>query len=66
VAAPPEVVFDLLSDMARHDRWVPGPEQFGQTTDVEPYPVRFGITAAIRALSSSAARRSCSLSAGAS
>ncbi len=42
VAAPPEVLFDLLSDMPHYGRWLPGSEQFGQTTDVDPYPVRLG------------------------
>jgi uncharacterized protein YndB with AHSA1/START domain len=42
VAAPPEVLFDLLSDMPRYGRWLPGSEQFGQTTEVEPYPVQLG------------------------
>jgi hypothetical protein len=42
VDAAPQVLFDLLSDMPRYGRWLPGSAQFGQTTDVEPYPVRLG------------------------
>jgi len=42
VAAPPETLFDLLSDMPNYGRWLPGSDQFGRTTDVEPYPVEFG------------------------
>ncbi len=42
VSAPPAVLFDLLSDMPRYDRWLPGSEEFGKTTDVEPYPVQLG------------------------
>jgi carbon monoxide dehydrogenase subunit G len=42
VAAPPAVLFDLLSDMPNYGRWLPGSGQFGETTDVEPYPVRLG------------------------
>ena len=42
VAAPPEVLFRLLSDLPNYRDWLPGSGQFGQTTDVEPYPVRLG------------------------
>jgi uncharacterized protein YndB with AHSA1/START domain len=42
VAAPPEVLFKLLSDMPNYGEWLPGSGQFGRTTDVEPYPVRLG------------------------
>ena len=42
VAAPPSVLFELLSDMPRYDRWLPPSADFGATTDVEPYPVRLG------------------------
>jgi hypothetical protein len=42
VAAPPAVLFDLLADLPRYDEWLPSSEQFLQTTDVEPYPVRLG------------------------
>jgi hypothetical protein len=42
VAAPPSTVFELLSDMPNYGRWLPGSEQFGATTDVEPYPVQLG------------------------
>jgi hypothetical protein len=42
VAAAPAVLFELLSDMPNYGRWLPGSGQFGETTDVEPYPVRLG------------------------
>ena len=42
VAAPPEVLFDLLSDLSNYNRWLPPSAQFSGTTDVEPYPVRLG------------------------
>jgi len=42
VAAPPEVLFELLSDMPNYGRWLPGSGQFGRTTDVKPYPVQLG------------------------
>jgi hypothetical protein len=42
VAASPELLFGLLSDMPNYDRWLPPSGQFASTTDVEPYPVRLG------------------------
>jgi hypothetical protein len=42
VAAPPSRLFELLSDLPNYGRWLPGSGQFGQTTDVEPYPVQLG------------------------
>jgi hypothetical protein len=42
VAAPPGLLFDLLSDMPNYGRWLPASGQFARTTDVEPYPVRLG------------------------
>ena len=42
VAAPPRLLFSLLSDMPNYDRWLPPSSQFSRTTDVEPYPVRLG------------------------
>jgi hypothetical protein len=42
VAAPPAILFGLLSDMPNYGRWLPGSAQFAETTDVEPYPVRLG------------------------
>jgi hypothetical protein len=42
VAAPPGVLFELLADMPNYGRWLPGSQQFGRTTDVEPYPVQLG------------------------
>jgi hypothetical protein len=42
VAAPPELLFELLADLPNYGRWLPGSEQFGRTTDVDPYPVALG------------------------
>jgi len=42
VAAPPELLFKLLSDMPNYGEWLPGSGQYGATTDVEPYPVQLG------------------------
>jgi hypothetical protein len=42
VAAPPGLLFALLSDLPNYDRWLPPSSQFASTTDVEPYPVQFG------------------------
>jgi uncharacterized protein YndB with AHSA1/START domain len=42
IAAPPALLFSLLSDMPNYGRWLPPSGQFSDTTDVEPYPVRLG------------------------
>jgi hypothetical protein len=42
VDAPPVVLFKLLSDLPNYGKWLPGSAAFGQTTDVEPYPVQLG------------------------
>jgi hypothetical protein len=42
IAAPPEVLFALLSDMPNYATWLPNSDQFKRTTDVEPYPVQLG------------------------
>ncbi len=42
IAAPPSLLFGLLSDMPHYDRWLPPSGQFARTTDVEPYPVQLG------------------------
>jgi hypothetical protein len=42
VAAPPGALFELLADLPNYGRWLPGSQQFGQTTDVTPYPVQLG------------------------
>ena len=42
IAAPPELLFGLLADLPHYGQWLPGSEAFGRTTDVEPYPVRYG------------------------
>lgn len=42
IAAPPELVFGLLADMPNYGRWLPPSQQFGHTTDVQPYPVQLG------------------------
>lgn len=42
VAATPDVLFELLADLPNYRRWLPGSTAFGETTDVDPYPVRLG------------------------
>jgi hypothetical protein len=42
IAAPPELLFRLLSDLRNYGDWLPGSGSYGQTTDVEPYPVQLG------------------------
>jgi hypothetical protein len=42
IAAPPEVLFELLSDLPNYSKWLPDSDQFKRTTDVEPYPVQLG------------------------
>lgn len=42
VAAPPAILFELLSDMPNYGRWLSGSAAFGATTGVEPYPVQLG------------------------
>ena len=42
VAAPPALLFGLLSDMPNYSDWLPSSAQFSSTTDVEPYPVQLG------------------------
>jgi hypothetical protein len=42
VAAQPAVLFELLSDMPSYRRWLPQSDAFGETTEVEPYPVQLG------------------------
>jgi hypothetical protein len=42
VDAPATVLFKLLSDLPNYGDWLPGSDQFGRTTDVEPYPVGLG------------------------
>jgi hypothetical protein len=42
IAAPPEVLFGLLSDLPSYSKWLPNSDQFETTTDVEPYPVQLG------------------------
>jgi hypothetical protein len=42
IAARPELLFGLLSDMPNYGRWLPPSGQFAATTDVEPYPVQLG------------------------
>ena len=42
MAAPPAVVFALVSDLPAYARWLPASAHFTETTDVEPYPVRLG------------------------
>jgi len=42
VAAPPDVLFELLSDMPNYARWLPESEAFSRRTDVDPHPVELG------------------------
>jgi hypothetical protein len=42
VAARPELLFELLSDLPNYGRWLPSSGQYAGTTDVEPYPVQLG------------------------
>jgi len=42
VAAPPAILFELLSDLPNYGRWLPSSAAFGGTTDVDPYPVQLG------------------------
>jgi hypothetical protein len=42
VAAPPAILFALLSDMPNYARWLPPSAHYAETTDVEPYPVQLG------------------------
>lgn len=42
IAAPPTVLFDLLSDMPNYSKWLTNSDQFKSTTDVLPYPVQLG------------------------
>lgn len=42
VAAPPALLFRLVSDMPNYTDWLLGSDQFSSTTDVEPYPVQLG------------------------
>src|SRR6516162_7282903 len=44
IAAPPEIVFDLVADLPNYGRWLPDSSSFGGTVDVAPYPVRLGTT----------------------
>ena len=42
IQAPADLLFRLLSDLPNYGDWLPGSAAYGQTTDVEPYPVRRG------------------------
>jgi hypothetical protein len=42
IGAPAELLFRLLSDLPHYPEWLPGSPAYGETTDVEPYPVRLG------------------------
>jgi uncharacterized protein YndB with AHSA1/START domain len=42
IAAPPGLLFRLLSDLPRYPDWLPGSGSYGGTTDVHPYPVQLG------------------------
>jgi len=42
IVAAPQLLFDLVADMPSYGRWLPRSDQYGRTTDVEPYPVQRG------------------------
>ena len=42
VAAPPQVLFNLLSDLPQYPDWLPTSRAYGATAEVDPYPVRLG------------------------
>jgi hypothetical protein len=42
IAAPPGLLFRLLADLPNYGQWLPGSDDFGHTTDVDPYPVQCG------------------------
>jgi hypothetical protein len=42
IAAPPELLFRLLTDLPNYGDWLPESASYGRTSDVEPYPVRLG------------------------
>jgi hypothetical protein len=42
IKAPADALFRLLSDLPNYGDWLPGSQAYGLTTDVEPYPLRFG------------------------
>jgi hypothetical protein len=42
IAAPPELLFGLLSDLPNYGNWLPGSQAYGGTTEVTPYPVQRG------------------------
>jgi uncharacterized protein YndB with AHSA1/START domain len=44
IAGTPEIIFDLIADMPKYGRWLPGSQAFGATTQVSPYPVCLGST----------------------
>jgi uncharacterized protein YndB with AHSA1/START domain len=39
-----EAIFRLIADLPNYGRWLSGSDAFGDTTQVEPYPVRLGTT----------------------
>jgi len=41
IAAPPELLFELLADLPGYRRWLPESDRFSRT-DAEPYPVGLG------------------------
>jgi uncharacterized protein YndB with AHSA1/START domain len=42
IAAPPSLLFQLLSDLPHYAEWLPRSDQYAATTEVKPYPVQFG------------------------
>ena len=45
IAAPPELLFKLLSDLPNYPTWLPGSSQYGATTTSSP--IRFNGAAVI-------------------
>lgn len=44
IQSPPEVVFDLLADIAHYSRWLPPSGTYRETGTVSESPVRLGTT----------------------
>jgi uncharacterized protein YndB with AHSA1/START domain len=42
IGAPPDILFELLSDLPHYQRWLPTSMPYSRTTDVVPCPVRLG------------------------
>lgn len=42
VQASPAALFKLISDLPGYRQWLPASQAYGETTQVEPYPVQLG------------------------